>query len=37
MDADVTRRDYFAFALVILIFAAALAIAHSPIGSWRLP
>lgn len=34
---SMTRRDWVILAAVVLIFAGAIAIAHSPMGSWRLP
>jgi len=33
----VTRRDWWRFALAILIIAAVIAVAHSPIGAWKFP
>ena len=32
-----SRRDKIRFIIVVLIFAAMIAIAQSPIGSWKLP
>jgi uncharacterized membrane protein YhaH (DUF805 family) len=32
-----TRRDYWRFAVAILIVAAVVVIAHSPVGSWKFP
>ena len=32
-----TRRDWIRLAVAILIIAAAIAVAHSPVGTWRFP
>jgi hypothetical protein len=32
-----TRRDWVRLAIIAAVFAAAFAVAHSPIGAWRLP
>lgn len=32
-----TRRDLMILGAVVLIFAGAIALAHTPVGSWRLP
>ena len=32
-----TRRDWWRFAIAILVIAAVVLIAHSPIGSWKFP
>jgi len=32
-----TRRDWIRLAAAVLIVAAAIAVAHSPIGNWRFP
>jgi hypothetical protein len=34
---SMTRRDLVILAVVVLIFAGAIALAHTPAGSWRLP
>jgi hypothetical protein len=30
-----TRRDWWRFAVAVLIIVACVVIAHSPIGSWK--
>ena len=32
-----TRRDWWRFALAILIIAAVITVAHSPVGAWKFP
>ena len=32
-----TSRDWWRFAVAILVIVAVVVIAHSPIGQWRIP
>lgn len=34
---SMTRRDLVILTAVVLIFAGGIALAHTPVGSWRLP
>ncbi len=35
--SPVTRRDWWRFAVAILVIAAVVSLAHSPVGSWKFP